>query len=231
MDGERRSKDIREGVRAGIIATLERDVELRGGRTARLLAAAGAIGVLGAVGVALMLSGHPFGHHPSWHIVVFTAVWAGLLVVSLSLVFLRVRSPSLPIASAASVGIVGLGLAGICGVLCPDPHFLSWWSETGFGRSAARAGGAPLSAFCLGVVATLFVSLVSALLVLGRSDRGPVSLLLPAIALTILLAPGVALQSVDTSLMIFASWLVGTFAGAVVGVGVGARLRARLTPA
>lgn len=226
MGDERTPEDLREGVRSGIVASLKRDVEMRGGRTARLLGAAGCIGVLGTVGVTLMLSGHPFGHHASWHLVVFTAVWAGLLVVSLALVFLQVRSPSLPFAPSASVGILGLGVAGICGVLCPDPHFLSWWSGTAMGGLLSRTGGLALSALCFGLVTTLFVGTVSSFIVLGRPGHRTVRPLLPAIMLTILLVPGVALQSVDTSAGVFSGWLVGTAGGGYVGVASGLWLRA-----
>ena len=225
MENERTPDDLREEVRSGVLATLRNDVEMRGGRTARLLFAAGAIGVLGALGVTLMLSGHPFGHHPRWHVVVFTAVWAGLLVVSLALVFLRVRTPFLPFGRAASVGILGLGIAGVCGALCPDPHFLGWWSGTGLGGSILRLAGLPLSALCFGLVTMSFVGAISALLLLGGRGRARVRPLLPALMLTVLLAPGVALQSVDTSWGVFSSWLLGTSGGAYAGVASGIWLR------
>ena len=106
-------EELREGVRSGILASIQRDIDLRGGRTARLLASAGLSGILGAVGAILLISGHPFDHHPPWHVAVFASVWAGLLVVSLSFAFLRVRTPSLPLARAACVGVLGLGLAGV----------------------------------------------------------------------------------------------------------------------
>jgi hypothetical protein len=228
MEHERTPGELREGVRSAIVDTLERDVEMRGGRTARLLAAAGAIGVLGALGVTLMLSGHPFGHHPPWHVLVFTAVWAGLLVVSLALVFLQVRTPSLPLARAASVGILGLGVAGICGALCPDPHVLGWWSGTGVGGALSRIGGPALSALCFGSVTTLFVGTVSALLVPGGRSGRPAGSPLPAVMLLVLLAPGVALQSIDTSLGVFSSWLLGTAGGAYAGVAGGGWLRSLL---
>jgi hypothetical protein len=227
---ERTPVPLREGVRAGILAVLTRDVELRGGRTARLLAAAGAIGILGAVGTTLMLSGHPYGHHPSWHVVVFSAMWAGLLVVSLSLVLLRVRTPSLPLARAASVGLLGLGAAGICGALCPDPHFLAWWSGTAVGGALARAGGLAMSALCFGLVTTAFFGAASALLLLGGRGHPSVRPFLPAVALIALLAPGVALQSVGTSWGVFASWLAGTAAGAYTGIAGALRLRLLLDP-
>jgi mono/diheme cytochrome c family protein len=66
MAHERPPQEIREGVRDGILASIKGDVELRGGRTARLLVAAGVVGVAGAVGVTLVISGHSFGHHPPY---------------------------------------------------------------------------------------------------------------------------------------------------------------------
>ena len=74
MENQRTPHEVREGVRSGILTSIKRDVELRGGRTARLLAAAGIVGVLGSIGVTLFISGHPFGHHPPWHVAVFRPV-------------------------------------------------------------------------------------------------------------------------------------------------------------
>ncbi len=227
MKGESTPPDLREAVRAGIVATVERDVELRGGRTARLLVAAGAIGVLGATGITLMLVDHPFGHHPHWHAVVFAAIWCGLLVVGLALAFLGVRTPSLPLARSAVIGTLGLGLAGICGALCPDQHFLNWWSSTAVGGRLSAAGGLALSALCLGLASSLFFGAIAAFVGLGRW-RAPIRPLLPAAMLVLLLAPGVALQSFDTSWAVFWSWLLGTAAGAFAGVATGIRIRALL---
>jgi hypothetical protein len=227
MADERTPPDVREGVRSGIYTALTRDVEMRGGRTARMLVAAGLVGVAGAVGLTLLVAGHPYGHHPSWHAVVFSAVWAGLLVVSLAIAFLRVRTPALPLARSASVGLLGLGVAGICGALCPDPHFLAWWSSTGVGGTLAERGGVALSALCFGLVASLFVAAVAAFLTLGDSRRAPIRPLLPAAMLLLLLGPGVALQSVGTSGGVFAGWLLGTAAGVYAGVEIGMRARAR----
>ncbi len=216
--------EIREGVRSGILSSIKQDVELRGGRTARLLVAAGLLGVAGAVGATLLISGHPFDHHPRWHVVVFSTIWAGLLVVSFAIALLQVRTPSLPLARSASVGILGLGLAGICGAACPDPHFLQWWSGTEIGAPLTRAAGLAVSAACLGLVITLIVALVSAFLLLGNG-RPPVKALLPASVLFLLIAPGVALQSVDASFGVLAGWLAGTAAGAYLGVAAGIRAR------
>lgn len=230
MDSEPAPHEVREGVRAGILDTIRHDVELRGGRTARLLAAAGFVGVFGAVGVTLLVSTHPFGHHPPWHVAVFSAVWAGLLVVTFAIAFLQVRTPSLPLARSAAVGIVGLGLAGLCGALCPDKHFLAWWTASLVGAPLTETGGLPLSALCFGFVTTLFFGAVAGFVVLKRGLRPPARSALAAAVLVFLLAPGVALQSVDTSIGTFAGWLGGTVLGALLGVAGGTRVRRNLLP-
>jgi hypothetical protein len=229
MVGERIPPETREGVRSGILASIKQDVELRGGRTARLLLAAGIIGVAGAIGATLLISQHPFDHHPPWHLVVFSSIWAGLLIVSFALVFLEVRTPSLPLSRAALVGVLGLGLAGVCGALCPDQHFLQWWSGTDLGASTTWTGGPGLAAFCFGVVTTLFFGAVAAVLVLANRGRATTRPLLPAVALLLLLLPGIVLQSVDSSFGVFVGWLLGAALGAYVGVAAGIRVRNLLT--
>ncbi len=219
---------LREGVRSGIAAAIERDAELRGSRTARLLVAAGALGIFGALGMIRMLAGHPYGHHPTSHVVVYSALWSGLLVVALALVFLQVRTPSMPLARAACVGILGLGLAGACSALCPDQHFLDWWVATAAGGSIRSLGGLPLSALCFGGVTTLVFGAVAAAVGLGARRHEPIRPLLPAGMLLILLVPGLALQSYGTSPGVFMAWLLGTAGGAYAGVGIGIALRARL---
>lgn len=229
MEDHRTPQQVREPVRTGILTTLERDSERRGSRTARLLTTAGVLGVSGSVGLTLLLSGHPFDHHPSWHVVVFGSVWAGLLVVCASLALLGVRTPSLPLARSASVAILGLGLAGVCGALCPEQHFLLWWSSTPVGRRLVEAGGLALSAFCFGLVTSLLFGACAAFLALGDRRRPPIRPTLPASMLLALLVPGVALQSIDTSWGVFSSWLLGGGGGAYAGVVSGARLRWRLS--
>lgn len=227
MEDERTPPATREGVRSDILSAIRSDVELRGGRTARRLAAAGIVGVLGAIGVTLLISGHPFGHHSPWHVAVFSAVWTGLLVVSFAIAFLGIRTPSLPLGESALTGILGLGLAGICGALCPDPHFLGWWSQTGAGAALTEFGGQAISALCFGLVTAFCFGGISALLVFGGRRQPTAKPLLPAAALLVLLAPGVALQSFDTSLGVFAGWVAGTGAGGFVGVALGIRARTR----
>ncbi len=228
MERESPPRDVREGVRLGILSAVRQDAELRGGRTARLLAAAGALGVFGAIGATLLLSGHPFGHHPASHIVFFTAVWSGLLVVSLALAFLRVRTPTLPLARSASVGLLGLGLAGLCGAVCPNPHFLQWWSSTAVGGRLGALGGTALSVLCFGFASSLCIGAVASVLAPGGTRRGPIRPILPAAALLLLLAPGVALQSFGTSSLVFSGWILATAAGSYAGVMAGMRARAAI---
>lgn len=225
MGDECTPSDLREGVRSRILAAVQQDAELRGARTARRLAAAGALGVSGAIGITLLMSGHPFGHHPSWHFVVFTAVWCGLLVVSLALVFLQIRTPALPLARSACVGLLGLGLAGLCGAVCPDPHFLHWWFATAASSRLSAAGGVAVGVLCFGVVTSLFFAAVATVIALGGARRGPIRPFFPAVALLLLVAPGVALQSFGHSWAVFAGWILGTAGGAYAGVVAGIRLR------
>jgi hypothetical protein len=228
MNTERTPPDVREGVRTGILSSIKHDVELRGGRTARLLIAAGFVGVAGALGITLLVSTHPFGQRPPWHVAVFSATWSGLLVVSFAVAFLRVRTPTLPLARSACIGILGLGLAGICGAVCPGQHFLYWWSGTEIGTTLTETGGRSLSTLCFGLVATLVIGVVAAFVVLREGRRPPVRPLLPAAILLVLLSPGVALQSFGSSFGVFMGWLVGTAVGAYLGVASGIWLGGRL---
>ena len=214
----------------GIRAALRRDFDLRGAQTARLLVVAGVAGVAGALGATLLVAGHPFGHHAPWHLAVFSAVWAGLLVVTLAIVLLQVRTPSLPLARSAAVGLIGLGLAGVCGAACPDPHFLIWWSQTRLGTQIGGVGGLALSALCFGLVTSLVIGAVAVVLAQGQLRSSPIGPVLPAAVLFLLLAPGVALQSVGTSWMVFSGWVLGTAGGTYVGVASALRLRALLGP-
>jgi hypothetical protein len=227
MPDERAPEPLREGVRSAILSALERDFELAGARTARRLAGAGAIGVAGAVGLTLLLAGHPFDHHPPWHVAVFSALWAGLLVVALSLVFLGVRTPVLRIGEAASIAVLGLGLAGICGMLCPDPHFLRWWGATHAGAWLGEVAGTPASVLCFGAATAFAVGLAATVLVVRGRRPGPGTRLLPAAALFVLLLPGIALQSVGTSLAAFGAWSFGAAFGSWAGVASALALRPR----
>jgi hypothetical protein len=220
--------DLRERVRSEIRASLRHDFDLRSARTARLLLLAGVAGIAGSLGAMLMISGHPFDHHAQWHVAVFSALWAGLLVVAWAVVLLQVRTPSLPLARAATIGLLGLGLAGVCGAVCPDPHFLTWWSNTGFGAALVEGGWPWLSAFCFGLLTSVFIGAGAAAVAWGPPRSARISALLPAFVLLVLLSPGVALQAVGYSWMMFLGWWVGTGIGAFLGVASGLRLRVRL---
>jgi len=229
VGGYRTPDKLREGVRSRIADALERDAELRGARTARLLLAAGALGIFAAFGMIRIISDHPYGHHPGWHIVFFAAVWSGLLVVMLAIALLGVRTPLLPLARAARVAILGLGIAGVCSVLCPDPHFLVWWGKTTAGDVLGAIGGIPLNALCFGAVTTVLFSLIAALVALGRREETPIRPMLPAAMLLLLLFPGIALQSVGTSWWAFSGWLIGTAVGAYAGIATAIAIRTRFS--
>lgn len=175
-----------------------------------------------------MLAAHPYGHHPASHAVVFSAIWSGLLVVVLALAFLRVRTPSMPLARAACVGILGLGIAGVCSALCSDQHLLDGWGATAAGHQIRSLGGLPLSALCFGGVTTLAIATVSAIVGVGFGSREPIHPIWPSGMLVALLAPGVALQTVGTSTGVFACWMLGTAAGAYAGIATGIAVRERL---
>lgn len=227
---EETDPETRSGVHDAILSAIRGDVELRGGRTARRLLAAGAVGVLGALGATLLVTRHPMGHHPDWHGVIFGSVWAGMLVVMLSIALLRVRTPGLPLDRAALVGIVGLGLAGICGALCSDQHFLVWWSATSVGKFTVSSVGPALGALCFGLVATTFIAATASLMAMGRAARSNRGVLMSSAAVFLLLTPGVALQTVDTTIEVKAGWFAGTAIGALVGAIGAARVREMLLP-
>ena len=225
MDEKRAPVELREGIRRGILASIRKDVELRGGRTARLLVLSGVVGVLGALGVTLMIARHPFGHHPPWHVTVVSTVWAGILVVVSATAFLQVRTPTLALSRAGIIGMLGLGLAGLCGAACPDPHFLTWWSNTAVGSWILETAGPAVDASCFGLIATFFFGTLSTCLAPVERERHDGGAMVAAAALVILLLPGVALQSVGTSTWIFAGWLTGTAVGAYAGVACGSLVR------
>lgn len=209
---------LREGVRDALLASLERDLDQRGGATLRHLLAAGIIGVIGALGATLLVAQHPFGHNAGWHEIVVSTVWAGLLILALTLAFLRIRMPGLGIGQAAQVGVLALGLAGVCGSLCSDQHFLTWWSASPIGSQLFDAVGLPVSAACFGLVATLAFAALSTLAVARPARTERLRSVLPAAMITLLLLPGIALQSVGTSLDVFVFWLAGVALGAYLGV-------------
>jgi hypothetical protein len=221
MEASRTPEEVREGVRQALITSLTQDFEMIGGPTARRLIIAGTAGVGGAIGATLLVSGHSFGHHPPWLVGVFSAVWAGLLVVSLALGLLRIRTPTLALGQAAMVGVIGLALAGLCSFLCSHQHLLGWWGDTAAGRWLVGAAGLSVSALCFGLVMSVLFGAASALIVFPKERKRQPKPLLPAVMILLLLVPGLALQSVGTSLWVFATWTLGTGIGAYLGVAMG----------
>jgi hypothetical protein len=218
-------QELRKGVREGILTALGRDTELRGARTARRLVSAGFVGVAGAIGAMALVLEHPYGHHPHWHEFIFTAIWTGLLIVSLALVFLQLRTPSLPIGRAAAVGLLTLGVAGVCSLLCPDRHVMQWWLESTPGTWLATRTIAPLSALCFGLGTTFGFASIGAALLLSRSPSHVSIRALAASMILLLLLPGLILESVGLGASVFAGWIAGTAIGGYAGVVAGIALR------
>jgi hypothetical protein len=216
---------LREGVREGVVAALGQT----GAPAARRLLAAGAAGVLGSVGAVFLLAGHPFGHHPSWHLATFSCLWGALLVVAFALVWLRIRTPDWPLADGARVGLVALGLAGLAALLSPDPHVLHAWQETGVARWLAEIGGGIASALGLGLAVGLPASLLGAVSTPRRVHRRDRRLVAVAAGMvTLLLLPGIALQCVGEARGTFLGWLLATLLGSGAGIALGLGLRRRL---
>jgi hypothetical protein len=221
-------EEVREGVREALLTSLTQDFDMIGGRTARRLAMAGLAGIGGAVGATLLVAGHSFEQHPPGLVVVFSTVWAGLLVVSLALGLLRIRTPSLALGQAAMVGVLGLAMASLCSFLCSHEYFLDWWGETVAGAWVVGSGGVRVSALCFGVLTSLFFGAASVLVVFPKGRADHPNPLLPAAMIFLLLAPGVALQTVGSSLGVFVAWTLGTGIGAYLGVAGGLFARSLL---
>ncbi len=209
---------IRQGVRDAVMASLEADLELRGAPTLRRIAAAGVLGVAGALGATLLVARHPFGHHPEGHAVLVSTIWSGLLIVALTTAFLRIRTPGLRVGQAARIGILALGIAGLCGALCPDQHFLAWWSAQPAGSRLLDVAGLPVSSACFGIVTTLAFAALATIAAGRQTPPAGLRSFLPAAAITLLLLPGIALQSVGMSIGTFAAWVTGAALGAYLGV-------------
>jgi hypothetical protein len=203
MTEGRAREAVREGVRDALLRALSEDFDRIGLRTALRLIAAGSMGVAGAVGTTLAVTVQGSRLHDAWHLAVCGTVWTGLLVVGLSLLLLRIRTPTMAVGRAAAAGVLGLALAAACSALCPEPRFLDWWVTTALGGWARVAGGLAVSALLLGLVTTLLFGSATAFLVLRERRPTAWSPFLPAAILVVLLAPGVALHSVGTSFGVF----------------------------
>lgn len=220
---ERTPPTTREEVRGGILAALDREEQRRGGAAARRLAGAGAAGVTAAVALTLLFSHGSSGREASWHLAACSAVWAGLLVEGFAFVLLRIRTSRVALAPSVALALIGLGLAAAMKVVCPDLQLLSWWASTGAGSRAELLMGAPGSAFCLGISSAALLG-GAAWIVLaarGRQLRGAV---VPALALSALLLPAIALQTPDIAWNLGLAWAAGSGLGAYLGIAAAIRV-------
>ena len=213
-------EDLREGVRQGILDALGRDIDRSSASTAKRVAAAGALGIAGAVGSVALFSGDWLASGDSWHPTICAAAWAGILVACFDVVLLRIRLERFALAQACILALVGLGFAAFLALLCPGHHVLSWWSSTSPGNLAIAQGGPPASAFCLGACSALLVGAGAriALALRGLTFRDAA---LPAILLALVLWPAVLLQTAVASAPTIASASAGLFAGCYAGVALG----------
>jgi hypothetical protein len=78
---------------------------------------------------------------------------------------------------------------------------------------------------CFGIATAAFVALGAALLAPDDRRQPTLRPVLPAGTVLIMLAPGIALQSVGSSWAAFLGWLAGAALGAYAGVAGGIRLR------
>jgi len=223
--------NLREGVRRGILDALALDLDRTGARTAGRLAAAGALGTAGAVGSVALFSGGLLRNGDGWYLAVCAAAWAGLMTACFAVVLLRIRTQRIPLTQACVLALLGLGLAAILGLLCPDPHHLAWWSSTTLGSLALDRGGPGAGAFCLGVCSALLIGSGATVILalLAISFRGA---MLPGILLFLMLWPAVVLQSAGAAALVLAGWSAGLLAGSYAGVAIGLwparRLRGRI---
>ena len=222
-EGQASPEALREGVRAGIVGALNEE-ERRTSTLVRRLAAAGAAGIAASVALTLVFAGKT---DHAMHLAVCGAVWAGLLVECFAFALLRLRTPRIPLGQAAVLGLVGLGLASIVALLCPDPHTWHWWNSTTLGAATRSMGGDLGSALCFGLCSALFLGFGATLVAAWRG--GPLGGVVPsAMILTLLLSPAVILQASDSSVAVMALWGAGTAVGAHLGVGGGLALASAL---
>jgi hypothetical protein len=213
-------ENLREGVRRGIRDALALDLDRTRARTVGHLAAAGALGAAGAVGSVALFSGDLLRNGNGWYVAICAAAWAGLMTACFAVVLLRIRTQRIPLNHDCLLALLGLGLAAILGLLCPDRHHLAWWASTPFGGVAVGRGGLGTGAFCLGACSALLVGAgATVILALRRlSFRGAI---LPAILLFLMLWPAVVLQSAGSPVLIFAWWSAGLLIGSYTGVALG----------
>jgi hypothetical protein len=212
---------LRDGLRRGILDALALELDRTSARTVGRLAAAAAVGIAGALGSVALFSGGLLanGQH-GWYVAVCAAAWAGFLVACSSVALLRIQIQRIALTQGCVLALVGLGLAELLALLCPDPHPLTWWSATWVGRLAIDCGGPGTGACCLGACSALLIG-VGARVVLalhGVCFRGTA---LPATLLALVLWPAVLLQTAVAPAPVVASGSAGLFAGCYAGVALG----------
>jgi hypothetical protein len=216
----RATDDIREGVRQGVRDALAADVDRTSAGTAARLTAAGVLGLGAAAAVVTLFSRGSPEHVDRLQLALCAVAWSGVLVIAFALILLRVGSRRLPLADAATLGVLGLGLAALLTFVCPDPRIMEWWMTTPLGRVAEAKLGVGASALCLGLC-TALVSGAGASLFFAFRGRTLGGVHLPALLLFLMLWPAVVVQSLGGSASSFAAWSVGLAAGAWAGVALG----------
>jgi hypothetical protein len=210
---------LREGVRRGILDALGHEIDRSSARVVAKLAAAGALGVAGAVGSVALFAGDLLRNGHGWRLALCAAAWAGLLAACFAVVLLRIRVQRIPLDRACILALLGLGLGAVLGLVCPDPHHLAWWRSTRIGNLAVVNGGLGAGAFCLGACSALLVG-AGATLILALRGVWFREAMLPAGLLFLLLWPAVVLQSAGAAAVVFAWWSAGLFTGSYAGVAL-----------
>jgi hypothetical protein len=211
---------VREGVRRGILDALAQEIDRSSARVVARLAAAGALGVAGAVGSVALFSGDLLRNGHGWRLAVSAAAWAGILAACIAVVLLRIRTQRIPLDDVCALALLGLGLGAILGLACPDPHHLAWWRSTRIGDLTVVHGGLGAAAFCLGACSALLVGSAAAA-ILALRGAGIRHRTLAGGLLFLILWPAVVLQSAEAPARVFAWWSVGLLAGSTAGVTVG----------
>ena len=220
-----RLDEVREGVRLGVRDALAAEVDRTAGATAARVATAGVLGFLAATAlVGILLSSASQQPGVLW-LTVCTAVWTTLLVVAFALVLLRVGTPRRPIADAAALGLVGLGVVTLLGFVCPDPMLFLGLIERLLGGMPEGHAAALASSLCLGLCVALIAGAGAslALLLRGRAWGAP---WISAAAIFALLWPAVLVRSSELAASRLAGWSLGLALGSLVGVGLGLLVRA-----
>ena len=209
----------REAVRLGVRDALAQEIDLTTRKTVLRMAGAGGLGLATAVSaVGLFARG---GSSPdSLYLAVCAAAWSSLVVVLFALAMLRIGTPRLPLAESSLLALIGLALAAVLGVVCPNPQMLMWWMETTFGVWATNTLGLEASSLCMGLCLALVAGAGAAIFVSVRAAGRP-SIVVPAFLLFLAIWPSVIVQSMGESVTTLASWSVGLAIGAGFGVAAG----------